>query len=408
MIKTYKKTLKNGITLLLAPDKTKNTTYCEFIVKFGGSTRNFIYENQKYNIPFGLAHLLEHNIVENSIYGNAIEYFNKYHVALNAGTTYKETSFYFNTVYDFYDRLEELINIVSKPIFSNKLEQIKNPIYEEIKMKNDRHNNNHIKIINECIYNNDYIDILGSIDTVSKITNKDLNFIHKIFYSPNNSIIALSGNFDMDKVINLINKTYKNKNYNYKILDPKEKYNVNIKEKVSKNEKNDDLITIAFKIPSNTFSKLEKIKLYYYLGIFTKYNFDDNSNNFKEVISNKYSILSFDRAIDKILKNIVVLKISLYTKNENEFKKMVLDTFENIKLDKEYFELEKRMILINIIKNSNNLNYIFNQIVNNYLLFNYFKNISIEFINELNYEECLQLLKKIDFSNYTIIKEIKE
>ena len=74
----------------------------------------------------------------------------------------------------------------------------------------------------------------------------------------------------------------------------------------------------------------------------------------------------------------------------------------------EYFELEKRIILINQIKNSNNVNYIFDQYLTNYLSFNYAKVESIKFINDLNYNECIELLKRLDFSNYTIVKEVKE
>ena len=231
MIKTYKKVLDNGITLLFVPDKTKNITHCEIIIKFGGSNRAFIYNEKKYNIPYGLAHLLEHNIVENSIYGNAINHFNEYHTNFNAVTTSNRTSFYFDTVYDFYSRLEELINIVNKPLFTNKLEEIKNPIYEEIKRKNDSYNYNYFKTLNECIYNNNYINILGDINTINKINNDELKFIHEIFYNSQNQIIAISGNFDIDKTIKIINKLYKNNDYKYEKIDNQEKYDVNIKEK---------------------------------------------------------------------------------------------------------------------------------------------------------------------------------
>ena len=91
--------------------------------------------NKTYQIPFGLAHLLEHNIVENSIYDNAIAYFNQNYVASNAYTTDFRTMFYIDVVCDFEKHLEELITMVNKPLFTNKLNEIKKPIYEEIKRK---------------------------------------------------------------------------------------------------------------------------------------------------------------------------------------------------------------------------------------------------------------------------------
>lgn len=408
MIKTYKKVLDNGITLLFVPDKTKNITHCEIIIKFGGSNRAFIYNEKKYNIPYGLAHLLEHNIVENSIYGNAINHFNEYHTNFNAVTTSNRTSFYFDTVYDFYSRLEELINIVNKPLFTNKLEEIKNPIYEEIKRKNDSYNYNYFKTLNECIYNNNYINILGDINTINKINNDELKFIHEIFYNSQNQIIAISGNFDIDKTIKIINKLYKNNDYKYEKIDNKEKYDVNIKEKTIIESNFNEEVTLAFKIPSNKFTKTEKIKLTYYLAFFLKYNFDDNSDNFKEVTLKKYSLTSFNREIDKIFDNMVILSINLMTKYVDEFKSIVLNSINKMYIPCEYFELEKRITLINQIKNSNNVNYIFYQYLTNYLSFNYAKVESIKFINDLNYNECIELLKRLDFSNYTIVKEVKE
>ena len=50
----------------------------------------------------------------------------------------------------------------------------------------------------------------------------------------------------------------------------------------------------------------------------------------------------------------------------------------------------------------------FTNFVNNYIDFNYCKVDTIEFIENLNYEECMELLKKLDFSNYATIYQVKE
>ena len=134
MIKTYKRTLKNGLTILMVPDETKNMTQAKLMVNYGAAIRKIRANNKTYQIPFGLAHLLEHNIVENSIYDNAIAYFNQNYVASNAYTTDFRTMFYIDVVCDFEKHLEELITMVNKPLFTNKLNEIKKPIYEEIKM----------------------------------------------------------------------------------------------------------------------------------------------------------------------------------------------------------------------------------------------------------------------------------
>ena len=103
-----------------------------------------------------------------------------------------------------------------------------------------------------------------------------------------------------------------------------------------------------------------------------------------------------------------VMIIELSTKNHEEFKKMVLETLEKRELDKKYFELEKRMTLIDYITQINNYHFVFSNFVNNYIDFNYCKVDTIEFIENLNYEECMELLKKLDFSNYATIYQVKE
>ena len=41
-------------------------------------------------------------------------------------------------------------------------------------------------------------------------------------------------------------------------------------------------------------------------------------------------------------------------------------------------------------------------------MFDYSKINNINFIENLNYDECINLLKRLDFSNYTVVSQIKE
>ena len=66
------------------------------------------------------------------------------------------------------------------------------------------------------------------------------------------------------------------------------------------------------------------------------------------------------------------------------------------------------MTLIDYITQINNYHFVFSNFVNNNINFNYCKVDTIEFIENLNYEECMELLKKLDFSNYATIYQVKE
>lgn len=407
MIKVTKKHLKNGLTLIMVPDRSRKFTYAEIMIKNGGSTRNVLVADKNYLIKPGTFHLLEHNIIENTKKGNMNAYFTKNHVSSNGITGSFKTAFYIETIKDFYDDFEELINMVNNPLFDENINKIKKPIYEEINRKNDIHNYKYYELINKCVYSNDYLNTLGSKEDLKNITNEDLKFVHDVFFQPNNQVIMLNGNFSKKKVLEIINNLYSNRNIKYKVLDPKEKTQV-IKQSANLIEKEkSELFTIVFKIPTKKINKLDKVKLYYYLNIFLNYNFDDESKNFHEVVDKKYSYTSFEKSVDRILENIVTLKISMQTTHFDEIKEMVLKTFKELKLDREYFELKKKAILIDYICNEYDAKYLFNTYLNRYLYFNYNKQLDEEFINNLNYEECLDLIKKINFSNYAVITQTK-
>ena len=64
MIKVTKKHLKNGITVIMVPDRSRKFTYAEIMIKNGGSTRNVLVADKNYLIKPGTFHLLEHNIIK--------------------------------------------------------------------------------------------------------------------------------------------------------------------------------------------------------------------------------------------------------------------------------------------------------------------------------------------------------
>lgn len=407
MIKVTKKHLKNGLIVIMVPDRSRKFTYAEIMIKNGGSTRKVLVADKNYLIKPGTFHLLEHNIIENTKKGNMDAYFSKNHVYANGITGSFETSFYIDVFKDFYKYFEELIYMVNNPLFNENLDKIKKPIYEEINRKNDIHNYKYYKLISKCTYSNDYLNTLGSKEDLENITNEDLKFVHDVFFQPNNQVIMLNGNFSKKKVLEIINTLYSNRTIGFKVLDPKEKTKV-IKKSANLIENNNrELLTIVFKIPTKKINKIDKIKLNYYLNIFLNYNFDDESKNFHEVVNKNYSYTSFEKGIDRLLKNVVTLKITMQTTYFKEIKEMILKTFQKLELDKEYFELRKKDILIDYIRQENDAKFLFNNYLDRYLNFNYNKQLDEEFINNLNYEECLDLLQKIDFSNYTVITQNK-
>ena len=107
-------TLPNGLKIVLYKDSTKSSCYAELIVKYGAINNEFILNNEIYSLSDGIAHLLEHVLIENSIFGNSRNYFHDNYVKSNGETSFKTTNYYIKTVHDFFSYLEKLIKMLVK------------------------------------------------------------------------------------------------------------------------------------------------------------------------------------------------------------------------------------------------------------------------------------------------------
>ena len=99
MIKTIK--LDNGLTVILNQDKKKNRTFAYLYINAGGTNTKVYVDNKLTLFPYGVAHFLEHYLIENSIYGDLGDYFDKEYINYNGYTSIHKTTYYLSTVHDF-------------------------------------------------------------------------------------------------------------------------------------------------------------------------------------------------------------------------------------------------------------------------------------------------------------------
>ena len=64
LVKDEKIVLDNWLTIYLLNDNTKHTTIANLIVNFGGLDTQILVDNKYYNITGGMAHFLEHTVLE--------------------------------------------------------------------------------------------------------------------------------------------------------------------------------------------------------------------------------------------------------------------------------------------------------------------------------------------------------
>lgn len=413
MIKYEVVDLPNKVRLVLAEDKSKNQTYAELIVDFGGAVEKYKCNNKKKKITPGLAHLMEHYLVENSIYGSMFNYFKERFVTFNATTNFNKTRYYIDTVYDFNMRLEELIKLVNSPVFDVKaLEKTKKPIIEEIKRNKDRIYNKFSKKMNECTYvNMKYRETTGSTDDVNSITVKELKTVHDVFYQPQNQTIFIAGNFDIKKTAKLVEKIYdeiKREPIDYKILDKPEIAKVKKKKGHVVDPNVDEFINISFKIDLSKLTPKEKVKSTFYLSHFLNYNFNDSSEAYQTLSKNKDTIYSITTNASYFLKDICMIDIGMYGTNLKAFKSIVFDIIKEKYADKEMFELWKKETLIKMIIRQNRVYSSGQAFLENVSTFGYDDVDKISDIEEFSLKDYKEFLNKLDFSNYTIVRQTKK
>ncbi len=405
--------LPNKVRLVLAEDKSKNQTYAELIVNFGGAVEKYKRNKECKKITPGLAHLMEHYLVENSIYGSMFNYFKEKFVTFNATTNFNKTRFYIDTVFDFDMRLEELIKLVNTPVFADlSLEKTKKPIIEEIKRNNDRLYNKFSKKINDCTYvRMKCRETTGSSKDVNSITVKELQEVHDLFYQVENQTIFIAGNFDTKKIAKLVEKIYgeiEREHIDYKILDKPEIAKVKKRKGHVIDPNVDEFINITFKIDLSKLTPKEKVKSTFYLSHFLNYNFNDSSSAYQTLSQNKDTIYSITTSTSYFLKDICLLDVGMYGTNLKKFKSIVFDVIKKKYADKEMFELWKKETLIKMIIRQNRVYSSGQAFLENVLTFGYNDIDKISDIEEFSLKDYKEFLNKLDFSNYTIVRQTKK
>lgn len=405
-------TLKNGLTIVFYQDNSKHSTYANLIVKYGAINNHFMYDNKNYFIKDGMSHFIEHLLIEHSKYGNVGEFFQNNYVYSNGATSYFKTNFYIKTNTNFEDNLEKLITMVNCPYFNKEdIEVTKIPIYEEIRKSKD----NNFKSLNElqlkCLFKIiDFVSVLGEEENIKSFDYDLVRMCYNIFYQPKNQILAIAGKCDIEKIVDLVEKIYddfENKKIVYQLQDYNEPNEIaKFSGSIYKNI-NENFIRMIYKINISGFTPYEGVKLSYYLNYFLNSNFNETSNAYRKLIDDKISVSSIGH--DYIVFNgFLIIFIDTYTNKFEEFIELINDTIKNSVIPKETFELKKKKTIISLILREENFITMINPFMDNILTYNYYDIDKISDIEAQTYDDFSNMISKLDFSNYCIVKMLKD
>lgn len=404
-------TLDNGLTILIYTDNSKSTNHVELYTFFGGNNGEYVdYNGNTRSIKPGTAHLLEHYICENTVEGNLLDNLRKYNIlSCNGGTNNENTSYFFNTVTNFYECLETFLREIYNISFTKeKLDKTKMAVYSEIR---DDKNNEKNKIIEKKINGLFTINrkTLGSSGSVKSITIKEIKDVYDNIYIPCNQFLVLAGNFDYDKTLSLVKNIYKEISFKNdkrlsKVSDVK---NVIKKRTIYKSDYIDEVI-LTFKIDVSSLSCFDKYKLDWYLSFFLDINFSKYSK-INEYINSCSDYTDDISAYLYYFNGYFVIDVIAFTKKVNDFEKLVLSSIKNRNSsEREVFELVKKDAITRISVRKDSISSYVAPTEENYIRFGYLDDDDIDVIDKFNYSEYDKIISNIDFTNYSVFYRKKK
>jgi len=180
-----------------------NAVHAVFATNFGSVDRSFVMNGERYDIPAGVAHFLEHKMFENED-GDAFDKYARTGANANAFTSFDKTCYIFTATDNVDESLDILLNFVTTPYFTPQtVEKEQGIIGQEIKMYDDSANWRLLFGVLEGLFINHTVrdDIAGTVESISEITDKMLYDCAKAFYSPSQMLLTVAGNITIDRVL---------------------------------------------------------------------------------------------------------------------------------------------------------------------------------------------------------------
>jgi predicted Zn-dependent peptidase len=203
----FETTLKNGLKVYLHPKRKFVQAFAALQIGFGGRDFRYLINDETQELPKGTAHFLEHMLFENN--GSTLsDFFIDQGADINAYTSRKLTSYYFSTRDNFTNLLKRLLdNFVDFNFSETSVKKERKIITQELSMNDDSFSVKAYKTLLKMMYKDEsiYEDIGGSQKTIKDISIETLRKATTDFYHPKNMTLVLTGNFDKDEVITMLN-----------------------------------------------------------------------------------------------------------------------------------------------------------------------------------------------------------
>ena len=412
--KVYVEKLENGLTVMIIPKKGVQKKYAIIGTNYGSNDSKFIVpgEKQETEVPKGVAHFLEHKMFEQESGVNSLDTLTSLGVEANAYTTNDHTAYLFECTENFYPALDELMDYIQHPYFTDEnVEKEKGIIGQEIMMYDDYPEwKVYLNALEAMYYEHPIkLDITGTIETISHINKEILYKCYNTFYNPSNMVMVVCGDFEPEKLIEEIKKRLIDKEANGEIkrIYPKEKEDI-VKNKVEENmDVSQPLFVIGIK--DKIADTKERVRKHIAVEILLNMIIGKSSKLYKELYEDGllYATPSLDYEFSKDYAHILITGQSPNPEKVYEKFRQKVDNMKSNIIDSQEFNRIKKRIYGEYIKEYNDVSNIARM-----FLADFFKEInSFDYLEEMliiNEQYVDQVLKSVFDDTKMVLSVIKK
>ena len=412
--KLYVEKLENGLTIMIIPKKGIQKKYVIWGTNYGSNDSKFVVpgETEETEVPKGVAHFLEHKMFEQESGVNSLDTLTALGVEANAYTTNDHTAYLFECTENFYPALDELMDYVQHPYFTDEnVEKEKGIIGQEIMMYDDYPEWKVYLNALEAMYHEHPVklDIPGTIETISHIDKEILYKCYNTFYNPSNMAMVVCGDFEPEKLLEEIKSRLVKKEANGEIkrIYPEEAETI-VQEKIEQNmDVSQPLFTIGIK--DKVADNKEKVRKHIAIEILLNMIIGKSSKLYKELYDEGllFSVPSIDYEFSRGYAHILVTGQSPEPEKVYEKFKDTVSKMKESSIDIPEFNRIKKRIYGEYVKEYNDTADIARM-----FLADFFKEINsfdyLEEIPTINEQYLEQILKNVFDDKKMIISVIKK
>ena len=397
--KAYIEKLENGLTIIIIPKENTKKKYVIWGTHFGSIDNRFIMPKtgEEVFVPDGVAHFLEHKMFEQENGKNSLDVLMSLGVDANAYTTNNHTAYLFEATNNFYEALDELMDYVQKPYFTDEnVEKEKGIIAQEIGMYDDDPGWQLYMNALDCMYKENAvkIDIAGTVESINKIDKDVLYKCYNTFYNPSNMALVVCGDFKPEEILEEIKSRIISKEHQGEIrrIYPDSEKGLNQKYKEVNMQVSKPIFLIGFKDEN-----LEQDKVKKHIAVEILMNMlVGKSSPFYQKMYNE-GLLAGPLDMDyEFTDNYAHIMLTGQSKDPKKVQEQLLKEIEDLKenMDNEYFSRIKKKVYGDYVLEYNNVADIARM-----FLSDYFKDINsfdyIEQYNTVTIEFTKEILKQI-------------